>query len=411
MTAVMRFHIFDSGYISRASHHVSYTAAIRNELAARSVPSTVYCPINLDRTLTALTDLVPIFSSPLHHTVRSSWLPRFLRIPLRLLIGNYRCFLDLRRVSSATFRAGDVLFFHTINHTQLAALYAWYLLIPAHTRPRMIILLRYALSHNRGTRPLARLFYRLLLHIFGRTSAAHSIVYVTDSEELASDFAPLLSGRPSVLPIPTVIPGFPKPDTVVRGSNTRLRVAYLGDARDEKGYYLLPEAIRILSRSIGEDKVCFTIQSLLSQHSGAHSRVARDALAADFGHVVLLERELSPEEYIEVLVSADAVVLPYHADSYLARTSGIFSEALTAGKPVIIPEGTWMASQARIYNAGAVEFTSGDAISLAHAMQRFVLQYDALAKRAREAAPSWGRHHNPGICVDRMLCVVSAAHS
>ena len=62
-------------------------------------------------------------------------------------------------------------------------------------------------------------------------------------------------------------------------------------------------------------------------------------------HVSLVDHPLSEEAYLQLLRDADVLLLPYRPETYKERTSGVFCEALSAGKPVIVSEGSLMARQ------------------------------------------------------------------
>ena len=46
-----------------------------------------------------------------------------------------------------------------------------------------------------------------------------------------------------------------------------------------------------------------------------------------------------------MLRAADVLLMPYRVDTYKERTSGVFCEALSAGKPVIVSQGSLMGLQ------------------------------------------------------------------
>ena len=47
---------------------------------------------------------------------------------------------------------------------------------------------------------------------------------------------------------------------------------------------------------------------------------------------------------------ADLILLPYSQESYSVQTSGIFTEALSMGKPVIVTDDTWMSYELKYFN-------------------------------------------------------------
>ena len=46
---------------------------------------------------------------------------------------------------------------------------------------------------------------------------------------------------------------------------------------------------------------------------------------------------------------SDIILLPYHADAYKERTSGIFTECIIAGKIPLVTPHTWMAEELKNY--------------------------------------------------------------
>lgn len=59
----------------------------------------------------------------------------------------------------------------------------------------------------------------------------------------------------------------------------------------------------------------------------------------------IVDTGLSRDEYIRLLSTTDVVVLPYSPQAYSQKTSGVFVEAVSAGKLPLVTRGTWMASE------------------------------------------------------------------
>lgn len=84
------------------------------------------------------------------------------------------------------------------------------------------------------------------------------------------------------------------------------------------------------------------IQVLLSQKKG------QILLTEECGGT--LKKHLSRDEYIKCLETCDLVLLPYDPISYRARTSGIFVEAIFAGKIPVVKAGSWLARELTSFN-------------------------------------------------------------
>ncbi len=150
-----------------------------------------------------------------------------------------------------------------------------------------------------------------------------------------------LSGRPiGVLPFPV----YRSEDGVAprRRRTDHVKMAFLGDGRAEKGLGTLLRAIPLTRspeflvqvlplRGFGQDRQEELQGQLLTIEDNARVEVVREALPAWRFHAVL--------------GACDAVVLPYEPRHYAQRASMIFVQAVLHGKPVIVPSGTWMASE------------------------------------------------------------------
>ncbi|MCC5832371.1 MAG: hypothetical protein JJU12_04940 [Chlamydiales bacterium] len=80
------------------------------------------------------------------------------------------------------------------------------------------------------------------------------------------------------------------------------------------------------------------------------SEAIKPMLTCDSSNIRFLKPILSREEYLYQLEISDAILLPYEAKSYYYRISGIFVEAVFAGKFPLVAEGSWLAYELRKYD-------------------------------------------------------------
>ncbi len=137
----------------------------------------------------------------------------------------------------------------------------------------------------------------------------------------------------------------------------RLRVVYAGDAREEKGFHHLPALVehgmaRNRRGASAAPRVCFALQANFNVHGGdVPSAVALAQLEPFEGEDLSLIREpLPPRAFRALIESGDVLVMPYAADRYRARSSGVLGEALAAGRPVLVSAGSWLAAQLEAYH-------------------------------------------------------------
>jgi hypothetical protein len=92
-----------------------------------------------------------------------------------------------------------------------------------------------------------------------------------------------------------------------------------------------------------------------------------------------------------MLAESDIVLCLYDAKIYRARSSGIMTEALAAGKPVIVPAETWMAHQ---LPQGCGECFA-DRTSLVAAVQRIAVDYPHYHANVQRQRGQWLARHSP----------------
>ena len=216
----------------------------------------------------------------------------------------------------------------------------------------------------------------------------------TDSQELADEYSDYTQLPLRVLPIPHVDPA---EEAFAPSWNHRaeglVRLTYLGDARMNKGFHLLPQLFQQLEPEIRKGRVEGEVQANVRFADEWQAVHAATRLRRQEG-VVLHERELTSSEYYALLDRADIVLLPYLLENYHSQTSGIFAEALARGKPVVVPRGSWMARQLGNFGAGAT-FLPGDRRSLYEACRSAIDDFRQLQAQAREAASVWKQWHSP----------------
>jgi glycosyltransferase involved in cell wall biosynthesis len=116
-----------------------------------------------------------------------------------------------------------------------------------------------------------------------------------------------------------------------------------------------------------------------------------EAMAAlhleDSPFVEILAREMNAADYFRNLARSTLVLLAYEAQPYRVLTSGVFTEAASLGKPVIVPDGSWMAEKmAQGYGVG-MSFAEPSAQSMADVILKGLQASRQLASAAQKLAP------------------------
>jgi hypothetical protein len=136
------------------------------------------------------------------------------------------------------------------------------------------------------------------------------------------------------------------------------------------------------------ERVCTaepTVKFLLKPAGDVSEAMA--ALRLDSPFVEILPRELNTEDYFKNLTRSTLVVLAYEAQPYRVLTSGVFTEAASLGKPIIVPAGTWMAEKiAQGYGVGML-FEDPSTPSMADVILKSIRASGHLVSAAQKLAP------------------------
>jgi glycosyltransferase involved in cell wall biosynthesis len=252
----------------------------------------------------------------------------------------------------------------------------------------MVLVLRYQVDLYDN--PLAAAAFRRLEKL---AAAGWRIRLASDSGRLA-----IAIGRLTSLPVEVfAIPHAPsittmRPDCGCPAVRS-VRFVSLGNARNEKGILEILEAIRILqAESGGLSGLEFVLQSNNPWPADVEEGLA--AFAANLpAEVTLLPTALDTAEYEVTLAAADVVLLPYWRSIYETRSSGVFLDAVAAGKPVIATRDTWMSDELLEHGAGLL-VPDHDPRALAVAIREAARDIAALACRAEAERPAVHARHS-----------------
>ena len=206
------------------------------------------------------------------------------------------------------------------------------------------------------------------------------VVHFSDSEILVSEMA--RAGRKAyLLPIPHTAHFAARGARIV--DQPGQVIAWLpGEAIPEKGV----ETVRKLAAQVCP--AAAMIQIVASQSS-------RLMVRPGACQIRLLPDVLPRNDYIAWMQRADLILLPYDPVLFRARTSGIFVEAIAAGKPPVVTDGTWMAHELRQHGLEAL-ILDWDSPTILADLLRVARDPEVAAKLARMQAAYAEYHSVPG---------------
>ncbi|HEY8966191.1 MAG TPA: glycosyltransferase [Candidatus Methylacidiphilales bacterium] len=305
---------------------------------------------------------------------------------------------------------GDVLFMPTLDHRQLLA-WSWLLARwPAGFCPEVVLLFRmtyYRPVQGGGLALHSNAFFIAQgFAAFQQAAKGRRVRLVTDSDGLAKEYAQWTSLPIEVVPIPHTLPQIEgKGAGLPPKKPGRLRFITLGDAREEKGIPLVALAVAQLAQRPDFGEMEFVLQAFIGSRHHTAMEPFIDGLrrlAKEGDNITIVDRALDEAGYHELLVSADVVLIPYQKTAYFSRTSGIFTEAVANGKPVVVTDGTWMSGQLGDSGAGVL-FEDGSAASLAEAILRTKVAFPALRENVVRLREGYLAYHNPDSFLQALL--------
>lgn len=175
----------------------------------------------------------------------------------------------------------------------------------------------------------------------------------------------------------------PHPRTFV--PDRGLVVGCVGHLHLGKGYQHLPMAI---ARVLEEDaRLKFKVQGAVNGHDRNVNLTAFESLGALGSRVEVTTNPMTTAEYLDFLMAADLILLPYDPITYRIRGSGVFNEATLLGKPTIVTAGCGFGEQA-VAEGRAVFIDQLNCESIARAIRLAADQYETLLQRAVAFASS-----------------------
>lgn len=207
-------------------------------------------------------------------------------------------------------------------------LYALAALLFAKKKDALWILYRDDLAIRRKKDlKVIRFFSKLLQWKF-----SDRFVPLTDSELLAEYYQRWFGKRVTLLPIL-----YTQFKNITVRKKKKLICTWLGSPRAEKGASEIAELVQIQDDAAADVELDISGASYFPP-------------VTNHLHVHLRKAFQSEEEYFASLNRCDVVLLPYDPAKYKRRTSGVFVEAILAGKIPLVKEGSWLAYELKRFD-------------------------------------------------------------
>jgi glycosyltransferase involved in cell wall biosynthesis len=160
---------------------------------------------------------------------------------------------------------------------------------------------------------------------------------------------------------------------------SKFEVLFPSAPRFEKGYLTSVECARLLGAEPGVNTIV--------RHSPTFStpKALAKPLESMPANATVIEGELSDCEFVDLFSRSDIVVLPYTAEAFAKRTSGLLIDAMYHGIPCVVVDGTWLANVVRYYGCGEI-VKDASAAHLAAGVLEIAANYADYQSRSAAAA-------------------------
>lgn len=406
----MELIVIDIGLTGKGEHSYRLVKDVRAALLRRDIRHRIFGCRAVDRAIVAELGVVPHFSRSLYesvapgvHDIALDSLARLFRgklpDPRSLIERRTRATLDddfardLGALPADTWTPDNLILVTAISQNQLLGLIRYMLGKNVADMPPVVCQLMFAPSWtpwgqiSSHGEPFYREAFRAARQLMGRT-----LFFTTENDAMAELYRERFGIATTILPIPFGVPATPRPP------RKRPRVGFFGYSKTDKGFHLLPTAIELCRRA-GLD-VEFVVQI---QHSGWEpAAVAADHALRAMSGVRILDGVLSSEDYNSWTTDTDVVLLPYHPVHFGKRGSGIFTECVAAGRPIVASAGTWAAESILRGEAEGEIFAPHDAEALAGAIRRLLPRLETYRAAAAKGAGAFARKHSPDAYIDAL---------
>ncbi len=377
----MFFHIIDSGLKNRMGHHYHQNKAMAGFLEKKNIPYQIYGAKNIEKDIAEELDVTPLFRFSLY-SVNLGETPGASDYRRDFRDFNQAYFDDLCSLDMSKIKEEDVILLHTANYNQMMGFAKW-LQKFGDKMPYVFVILPFAdfLIRVSNVNIGSELYHEGLSHL----PKTDKILLTSTEDKICRIYSDLAGRDVSIIPVPIV--DFVPPPVSERKSGP-LRITYLGHGRTGKGTQYLSSIVR---RAQADNlNVEFHIQlSILNNLEDVREGLER----FDKG-VSIYSGKLSKEKYLNLMMDADIIFLPYKKISYMYSTSGVFTEAMSLGKVVVVPGDTWIERELIKYNGGGKSFQNDKIREIYGALKEAVEDFETQSKKAKAAADDFRKWHN-----------------
>ncbi len=405
--------LLDNGFQSRGEHSYRLLLEVRDALSRRKIAYRIFGVRDADAAAVADIGAIPWFTKSLYWSGRqrlpslrnftsdSLLLLRSLgardyhyseEATARVLNKTYR--RDLERLPRDVWKPDNLIVVPAVSQNQILGLVQHLLALPASAQPTVVCQLMFAPTWTPWNRngSHGENYYR---QAFGLAAPliGKSLFFTTENDALAQLYLELFKLKTGFLPIVTQMPhAASRPEGAIR-------LGFFGYSKSEKGFHLLPEAIELCrGRNLPAQ---FVVQI---QHTNwERETVEAEKALRRIPDLEIIDGALGTDEYSRQINEVDATLLPYDPVRFGLRGSGIYTESVAAGRPVVAAKGIYAALGIERGEAVGEIFAPYTGRALADAIERLLPRVAEFQSRAARGARDFAAQHSGDAYIDAVL--------
>lgn len=297
---------------------------------------------------------------------------------------------DLKEISEKLRISNqDVILINSLRQWGLRGVLRWLEQRADHERPMVYLILHFSAYTVPEVKAAWADLYKDFFQALEVSSAQSHIKLFADSESLVSEYHEFGSFPVKCIPIPHV-PDFSAYQK--GGAPSVLNVTYMGAARTDKGFMMLPHLVKLINSAVGIPPVEFQIMSWCDSPKEYWYRAAMSVLTS-YDNVHLYNQPLNQSEYESLLVKSDVGLLLYRSGAYFKQTSGVLPEFVAAKTVVVTCRGTWIAEQTKQFGLGKL-VSSDDPLDVGQGLLDVICNFEEYMQKAVHGRMNFLGYHN-----------------
>lgn len=393
---MQRLFIADPGFMSQRGHN----ADLSNNLCRGALELGIECNIlthRLFRESNYGLPTTPVFTFSPYDP------PRWLRHSTSPTIGPAISTLSRDLMSVAPrFDNSTAVLFHSASLSMLNDIIDYLLAEPDEETPCFFMRIMYAADPS-GFAYSAWYLDQLYKKLRNSGFVGRKIILCSETRAMESYLSGWLGLPVTQLHHATAFAGHASAPKRMPAKNEPFKVTFLGEARREKGYDLLPQILKDLNNLSGFTTTELNIQCATNAIDPAEKAFVNSVnveIDRIGGHtkIVYHNSHLSPEKYRELIQSSDLILLLHDPESYGLRGSAVFNDAVLSAKPFLVRRGTSMEQEADLPGMVTWDDQKTASEQLLFAFQN----QDLLKTEAYRASLQWFRSCRPTAIISKI---------